>query len=297
MKIVAPGKINLFLRITRRRTDGYHDIETIFMPLRKPYDEIVVTDLNSSSKSPVITSSNNSIPLNESNLCYKAAVEFAKVAGIAPSWNIDIQKDIPVAAGLGGGSSDAAAVLMKLKEKYTKVDSEKIFKIACSLGADVPFFLNPVPSFASGRGEIIQILKNIPEIQLVIVNPLFPVSAAWAYSNHIPDNRDSSSERVINALQENNIDKLAEVFRNDLQIAIFRKFPIMSVLQKALLDFGAEFAEMSGSGPTLFAVCKTQSEAANIAREMKARYSDSIYCIATSTKTFFSQIKKSDSGR
>lgn len=104
----APAKINLFLRITGKRPDGYHEIETLFLPLKAPADKITITP----SSGLIITSQNPSIPVDETNLCFQAAVKFAELANIEPGWQLDIEKNIPVAAGLGGGSSDAAAVLL-----------------------------------------------------------------------------------------------------------------------------------------------------------------------------------------
>lgn len=282
MKIKTPAKINLYLKVTGKRLDGYHEIETLFLPIQSPFDQISITEIDASDAKIVISSFGESIPLDENNLCWKAAMEFAKFAEVKPSWNIEISKQIPVAAGMGGGSSDAAAVLKILARKYP-LDNKIIFNIARSLGADVPFFLEPCPAVSRGIGDIITPVPDFSEIPLVILNPLFPVTAAWAYKNYIAHEKESAVDDVIEVLRTGNFDKLADVFCNDLQQAVFYKFPILGLFQDSLLNAGAKFAAMSGSGPTLFGVCSSAEAAAEISDEIKSQYNDAVYCIASSS--------------
>ena len=282
MNISTPAKINLFLKITGKRPDGYHDIDTIFLPLHEPFDEVSITKRNPGDNLE-ITSSDDSIPLNEHNICYKAAMEFAKFAELDSAWSIHIEKNIPVSAGLGGGSSDAAAVLKILNQMYSRLSDEILFDIASSLGADVPFFLNPIPASAQGTGDILTPLADISQMFLVILNPQFPVSAVWGYQNNASENNKSSLDDCINALQKGDLDKISTLFVNDLQPAVFAKFPIMGILRESLIEAGAEFAGMSGSGPTLFALCSSSDNAAQIAETINAQYEDAVYCIPTST--------------
>lgn len=280
MNIFTPGKINLFLKVTGKRPDGYHEIDTIFLPLKKPVDEITISHAPALS----ISSNNPSIPLNENNICFKAASEFAKIANIEPGWSINIKKEIPLSAGLGGGSSDAAAVLRGLCEMHPgEVKPETLHDIAVALGADVPFFLNPKPAIAQGVGDELTSLSDVPEIPLVIVNPRFPVSAAWGYKNYVVADAGSSVDEAVQFLRRGGWDKFDEVFCNDLQQAVFAKFPLMKMLKSSLLEAGAKFAGMSGSGPSLFAVCPDDIKAANIAQAISEKYCDAVYCISTST--------------
>jgi len=277
----AHAKINVFLKITGKRDDSYHDIETIFMPLKEPHDIIAIKELKGNM--PVILSDNTDMPLDENNLCFKAAVKFAEFADITPGWQIDIQKNIPIAAGLGGGSSDAAAVLNILNSMYPVLDKNVIFDIASSLGADVPFFLDPKPASASGIGNVLSPLTGLEPLNLVILNPLFPLSAAWGYEHYIPYADGGTLEKVVSVLQAGDISRLERVFCNDLQMAVFQKFPIMGILKNDLLDAGAVFVGMSGSGPSLFAVCSSMKNAVEVAQIMNVKYKNAIYCIASST--------------
>ena len=276
MKIKSPAKINLFLKVVCQRPDGYHEIETLFFPVENPGDSISISEV--SREQPEIISSSSAIPCNESNLCFKAAMAFAKFANINPGWQIMIEKNIPVAAGLGGGSSNAAAVLKGLSRLYPVISPADLQQIAVSLGADVPFFLDPVPSIARGIGEKLYPISDMPEIPLVIVNPKFPVSAAWGYKNSSFGNDDANIEKAIEAVKTKNWCQFRSFFRNDLQDAVFSKFPIMNLLHESLIDAGADFAGMSGSGPTLFAICQDQEKASLVARKIYNTFNDSILC-------------------
>lgn len=275
----APAKINLFLKITGKRPDGYHDLETIFLSLEKPADEISVSPADCLQ----ITSSDNHIPTDENNLCFQAAVEFAKFANIEPAWHIDIQKNIPIAAGVGGGSSDAAAVLQLLNEMHPGLSHETIAEIALGLGADVPFFFDPKPSFARGIGEKLTPMENIPKIPLVLLNPRFPISAAWGFKNFTAHGKNSDVEDMVEVLQQADYGKLDEIFCNDLQTAVFAKFPIMGILKSFMLEAGAVFVGMSGSGPTLFAVCESNTSAVSLSDMIISEFGDAVFCLATST--------------
>lgn len=281
MIIKAPAKINLFLRVVDKRIDGYHNIETVFLPLDKPCDLISIKKIQKGKLE--ISSNLPNVPEDESNLCHKAAMAFAKHANIEPEWLIDIEKHIPVAAGLGGGSSDAAAVLKGLNQLYPGLSSDDLKKIALSLGADVPFFLDPVPALAEGVGEKLTTIKGIPEITILIANPKFPVSAEWGYRNHKCLDNDSKIEDVITSIKAKDWNFLQNSFCNVLQSAVFAKFPIMEMLHEALLENGADFVGMSGSGPTLFAICKDEHKASLISKKISGLFDESVTCFIGTT--------------
>ncbi|MCX6983224.1 MAG: 4-(cytidine 5'-diphospho)-2-C-methyl-D-erythritol kinase [Lentisphaerae bacterium] len=279
MKIKAPAKTNIYLRVIRKRIDGYHEIETIFLPLKNPADTVTLTDSKDGKLS--VTCSLPSLSGTD-NLCHKAATAFAKSAKIRSSWKIHIRKNIPVAAGLGGGSSDAAAGLKLLHKKYPQMISEtEIINLASKIGADVPFFLNPVPSLATGIGEKLKPLDMKCEIPFVIVFPKFPVSAKWAYQNRIRTGNKIKSGQMISALKQNDLRKISSLIRNDLAPALWKKFPILCILRDALLKSGALGVEVSGSGSSLFAIAKSAKSAEKIAMDMDKRFGDSIICHAT----------------
>jgi 4-diphosphocytidyl-2-C-methyl-D-erythritol kinase len=251
------SKINLFLKVTGRCDNSYHSIRTLFMPLATPADEININFGVSSGISIICDSPE--VPCDEHNLCYKAAVGYAEACGMSPEWEISIGKNIPVAAGMGGGSSNAATVLKILNEEYRKLTHAEITAIALRCGADVPFFLVPRPALASGIGNVFEYPEiDFPEIPLLLINPGFPISAAWAYKNLSPANigtvRDGYELEVLNALEKADLEKLSELIINDLAITCYKKFPLLEILRTELLESGAAAAEITGSGPTLFAL-------------------------------------------
>lgn len=138
----TPSKINLFLKVTERCEDSYHNIETLFMPLDNPADNIQIDFESCTGIS--ISCGTPGVPCDQRNICWKVADEYARQYDITPSWNIYIEKNIPIAAGMGGGSSDAAAVLRILNEHYEKASNKELAVIALNCGADVPFFSIPV---------------------------------------------------------------------------------------------------------------------------------------------------------
>lgn len=258
----ALSKINLYLEIAGKRKDGYHEIQTFFYPLSNPHDLINI-ELNSNKKL-IFKADTDELPNNYENLCIKAAQKFAEYAGIIPSWNITLEKRIPVAAGLGGGSSDAAAVLKILNSHYKALSSNTLKKAALEIGADVPYFLKAMPAYAEGIGDKLNYINaagnNIP---VLIAAPNFPVSAAWAYRNfkENPEVKNISGlHTLINGIKSENISYIAENIRNDLAFSIEKKFPVLKILKEELCHSGACECEISGSGPTLFALYKNNRD-------------------------------------
>lgn len=275
-------KINLFLKITGKREDGYHNIETVFFPLEEPFDEITL-DFDS-APGIKIDSDNLSLPLDENNICWKAAESFAKFAEITPAWKISIKKRIPVAAGLGGGSGNAAAVFRLLNEKYDAIDGEKLKDIALKIGADVPYFLNPVPARATGIGENIRPLKVDTPLFFVLVNPKFPVSSKWAYINRIsPGGKIPEITGMISALESGNADAIARNMYNELGLALFKKFPALKIIRDTLMEAGALAAEISGSGPTVFAIADSAGKACEIRSKVSSKLGDAALCFSSAS--------------
>jgi len=245
------------------------------MPLSKPADEI---DINFAASAGIsIICDKPEVPCDERNICHKAASKYAESCGVTPNWKITILKNIPVAAGMGGGSSDAAAVLKILNDKYQKLDKNKLKSIALECGADVPFFLDPRPALASGLGDIFEYPNNkYPEIPLLLINPGFPISAAWAYNNLSPNSIGEIpagyEQKFLDALQRNDLKKLSELIHNDLATASYKKFPVLEILKEELLESGALSAEITGSGPTLFALFESTEERDESANIFKQNY-------------------------
>jgi 4-diphosphocytidyl-2-C-methyl-D-erythritol kinase len=271
----APSKINLFLEVIGKRPDGYHEIKTIFLPLDEPFDDISIVQSSNGIK---IESDDPMLPVDEHNICWRAAAKFAEAADISPSWKISIQKRIPVAAGLGGGSSDAATVLKILDELYP--GRCEIRKIAVSIGADVSYFLKPIPALGEGIGERLTALKLRTKIPLLLVNPLFPVSSAWAYANYPRYKSGEQNEISIasarQALLEGDLAKIAKSLRNDLAPALYYKFPLCEILRTSMKESGAMGAQISGSGSTLFGIFENNEKLVRASKKMKEKYADAV---------------------
>ncbi|MCK5843433.1 MAG: 4-(cytidine 5'-diphospho)-2-C-methyl-D-erythritol kinase [Victivallales bacterium] len=257
LKTTTPAKINLHLKVLDARPDGYHDIRTVFHPVLWLLDDVELEMLEPSIGAIEVLCPNSNAPNGEGNICFDAAAKFAKAAGVEPSWCVKIVKRIPVAAGLGGGSSDAAALLRLLNGKFGNLQEDELRELALSIGADVPFFLDPKPSIGTGLGEILEPIDFNLDLNLLIVNPRFPISAAWAYRNMFPvrnGDPDSTESAILAALRSGSTANLPEMIHNDLAPALIRKFPLLQILLDDLGDVGAVSRGVSGSGPTLFGV-------------------------------------------
>ena len=271
------SKINIYLQVTGKLPNGYNSIETVFLPLNAPKDSITIKCTNNHPLK--ITSNSTDIPLNENNICWRAAINYAKKSKVSPNWEIHIEKHIPISAGLGGGSSNAASVLKLLNEKYQKLNKNQLQILAEELGADVPFFLNPCFSIGTHTGTQLTPLNiSIPKREIILINPLFPVSAAWAYKNRTEIHNDNTSEKAIETFIKQP-DFFHKYFRNDLQPAVFKKFPILQIIKDDLLKHGACFAGMTGSGPTLFALPTQNVKVNTIISKIKNQYGSSLLCI------------------
>lgn len=200
-----------------------------------------------------------SLPQDLHNLAGKAAKAYADAAGIVPSWNIFIEKHVPSAAGLGGGSADAGTVLRLLEEHYRALGREKLNAAAAGIGADVPFFLAPQVVLAEGIGEKLTVCPAPEHLPfLLLVKPGFPVSAKWAYA-HLDSGRiapapEDGIAELLRSVKEMDWDALAKVMHNDLEYALFEKFPLLEIIRSCLLESGALRVMVSGSGSTIFGV-------------------------------------------
>ena len=260
------SKVNLSLAVTAKRPDGYHDLDSLFYPFRDPSDEIRLEGAPAGS-GVAIRCNAPGVPLEpEKNLCGKAVFAYCKAAGMdIPGLIIHLEKHIPVAAGMGGGSADCAAVLKLLQERFHALSESRLGDVAFSLGADVPFFLNPRPSHVIGAGEHHTPVDGLPErLPLLLAAPQFPVSAAWAYQHMDLANSVSKPPRtreLIDALRRRDYESAAQFMRNDLEHALFDKYPLLVLLRRFMLENGALRAMISGSGPTLLALFRDDAAA------------------------------------
>ena len=267
------SKINLFLRVTGRRADGYHTLETVFFPLGFPSDTLEA-DFDA-APGIVLECDVPGVPAGPENLVCRAAARYAERSNLTPNWRFKLTKRVPVAAGLGGGSADAGAALRLLEERFGALGKKELARIASELGADVPFFLDPRPALARGIGEELGSVTAAEGLPLVLVNPGVPVSAKWAYRRLDLDGAeasDASCERLLDGLVRGDWKLVADNVRNDLAGALWRKFPVLTRIADELAARGALAVEVSGSGPTLFAVMPSSVLARRAAASMNERF-------------------------
>ena len=250
MTIDAPAKVNLTLRVLGRREDGFHEIETLMAPISL-LDRLEISLRADSSIS--LACSDPSVPSDATNLAHRAATAFAKHSGLKFGVDIHIEKNIPHGAGLGGGSSDAAAVLVALDRLLaTKMTVEELKCVAATMGSDIPFFIRCQPAICRGRGEIIEPFEGLLPADILLVKPPFPIPTPWAYQAWA------------------NSEKLGATFPqfhgsirllNDLEAPVFSKYVLLPVLKAALQEHpSVSAAMMSGSGSTIFAILRDAAD-------------------------------------
>lgn len=275
----AAAKINLYLKVAARRPDGYHELRTLFLPLAAPADELAWAVTGTAGIELDAAGADTGNPAD--NLVVRAARLYAERAGLASAWRFRLDKRIPVAAGMGGGSADAAAALLLLNRHFGRFAAAGLRELALKLGADVPFFLDPRPALASGVGDRIEAVLPVRKtFALLIAAPGFPVSAKWAYT-HLDPRRigvgdDGKAAQLTAALAAGDADGIAAHLHNDLAFALYDKFPLLGLLRRALLDAGAPGAEITGSGPTLFAVFRDDAARDGAMAALRARFGGAV---------------------
>lgn len=256
--LAAPAKINLSLRILGKRPDGFHELETLMVPIGLA-DEIEI--LHAPGHGISLTCNDPEIPTDSGNLCVRAVELFREETGIAHGVAISLMKRIPHGAGLGGGSSDAAAVLKGLNTLFDEpLVAEELALLAASLGSDVPFFLHDGPAVCRGRGEILEEAPAIPERRILLIKPPFPVPTGWAYK-HYEEIKEAGTKLPVDPIQHLGTIELV----NDLEPPVFAKYLLLPAMKQWLLEQSAvESAFMTGSGSTIVAVIKPESGADDI---------------------------------
>jgi 4-diphosphocytidyl-2-C-methyl-D-erythritol kinase len=265
VKIRAPAKINVGLRVLGKRIDGYHLIDTIMVPVSL-YDEIHITKVaqkGGDARNPLrVTCDNPEVPSGAGNLAYRAAELILKGMNIDQPVKIHIEKKIPIGAGLGGGSSNAAATLIGLNRLFRLHHSpQHLKKLGLSLGADVPFFIEARPARARGIGERLTPIKYLPRNWAVIVYPGFPVATGLVYRNLQPKlTKHMSNTSIISSLEKQFGQRRLLV--NDLEAVTLARYPRINCLKQKLIDAGAAGALMSGSGSAVFGLFDSRGNAA-----------------------------------
>lgn len=264
--IKAPAKINLFLSVVGKRKDGYHNIVTVFLKIRL-FDKLYFKKADSGIK---ISCNKKEVPVDSTNLVYKAAGLLQEFTGTNFGANIRIIKKIPVAAGLGGGSSDAAAALIGLNQLWNlRLDRETLLRLGKKIGADVPLFLLPETLvLGTARGDKLKPLKLRKEILLVLVNPGIPVSTKAIYEglSSCLTKKVNDVKLLTHALEFDGPDKIEKYLFNQLEEVTFNKYKRIKEIKKIISAFGFKAVLMSGSGSIVFCVVKNREEATRIKR-------------------------------
>ena len=272
------AKVNLTLEVLGKRADGYHEIATVMQAVDLS-DRITLDDADDVE----LRSSGVEVPTDARNLALRAAVALQQAAGVRSGVRITLDKRIPVAAGLGGGSSDAAGVLVGLNRLWRlRWPLERLEGVATTLGSDVPFFLRGGTALATGRGEKVEPLRG-RSLALVLVNPKFPVSTAEMYGRLTPAMySDGGATRALAGSLGRSTARVAASLYNGMQAAAAGVFPQIAQMRAALLAAGALGALMSGSGPTVFGVARSYEQARQI-RARVARGSWECWAVRTLT--------------
>ncbi len=251
----APAKVNLGLHVLRKRENGYHDIETVFLPIPW-HDRLKVAPAGKIT----FTCSDDQLPSDESNLCVRAARLLSDYVHEDRGASIHLEKQIPFGAGLGGGSSDAASTLLMLNELWRlNLDAGELHALAIQLGADVPFFLSPSVMFATGLGEELAPLTGAGAnslyqfpFELLVVVPAIHVSTAEAYRNISPNALGRHDIRDV--VRSNDFFRWRSSLVNDFERSVFAAFPEIKKVKDMMYTLGAGYASMSGSGASVFGV-------------------------------------------
>ncbi len=270
INITAHAKINLALAIKARRTDGFHEIESIIQEVEFG-DDLFLEQAHS------LTFETDSAQLQteSDNLCLKAAKLMSSRFQI-PGLHIRLIKKIPIGAGLGGGSSDAAAVLRGLNIIYNlDLGNAELRVLAAQIGSDIPFFISGGSAYIQGRGEKVAPVKLDTTYTILLLHPELYINTGWAYANlKMGLTKDCKETKFIGfEFQNLSVDKFRGKFCNDFEKSVFTAYPQLAESKELLYSRGADFASMSGSGSTIYGLFRDEIQAESVYRELKTRYS------------------------
>ncbi len=273
MKIQTPAKINTQLHILRKREDGYHELYMHMVPVTL-FDTIVITP--NAGNSIQLQIDGRDCGKQKDNLIVKAAHAFGQCSGLEVSFQFQLSKRIPVGAGLGGGSGNAAGILQALNHYYQyPLNMGELMEVAAKLGSDVPFFLNPRPSQARGRGEQLTPLVQYPSCCLVVVKPSFSISTAQAYRNCQPTPMDFPQQKI------DTIDALVGSLHNQFEQTLLPEFLDLAKIKKKLLEYGAVGALVSGSGSAVFGIFANQPSQIQASQQLEHDQLGEVFCCQT----------------
>lgn len=269
----ANAKINLTLDILGRREDGYHEVAMVMQEISL-HDTLAIKKTGAGIRlSIAFEGKDGLLPADESNLCWRAAALMRREYGLSGGVSMELVKRIPMAAGLAGGSADAAAVLKGMNLLYgLGITEERLCELGAALGSDVPFCLMGGTMLATGRGEVLTRLPDFPETFLVLAKPEEGVSTAWAYQAYDAgyDGPHPDNEAMLAAIKAGSRRRAAELLCNVLEGVTVKRHSVIASYKKAMLQQGILASMMSGSGPAVFGLAEDEAAAARAAAAVKA---------------------------
>ncbi|HEX2867581.1 MAG TPA: 4-(cytidine 5'-diphospho)-2-C-methyl-D-erythritol kinase [Ignavibacteriales bacterium] len=267
LEIKAPAKINLGLFVTEKRSDGFHNIETVFYPLHDLFDDLIFSRCENFEFHSDLKEIED-----ESNLIVKAKNILEEHSGKKLNVKIELKKRIPMGAGMGGGSSDAAAALVSLNEMFSlNFPMDELMQFALKLGSDVPFFIRPRSAFAQGRGEVLTMLNMEIPYPILVVNPGIHISTKEAYQN-VKVAPAPFDLRMIESICWNNIPDCIKYITNSFEEYAFNRHPEIERIKDLMYRKGARFSLMTGSGSTVFGIFPTREEAEMVQNTLPKNY-------------------------
>ena len=278
--VEANAKINLTLDILGKRPDGFHEVAMVMQTIGL-HDTLVMEkterDIELSINVPWLKA-------DEKNLAWRAAELIRQEYGLEGGVRIELTKRIPVAAGLAGGSADAAAVFKGMNDLYgLQLDEEKLCELGARLGSDIPFCIMGGTMLATGRGEVLTRLSDMPETWVVLAKPRISVSTAWAYQNYDEQGADRhpDNEAIKQAIARGNRKAVAGLLCNVLESVTIKKYDVIAEYKQMMLDKGAMASMMSGSGPTVFGLAKNREQAEAIADVLRQETNADVFVTRT----------------
>lgn len=279
VELKSPCKVNFILNILGKRPDGFHELETVMHPI--PIHDLLTFER--SRQGIELTCDVPELPTDSGNLVYRAAARFLEHAGIKDGVRIHLEKKIPLAAGLGGGSGNAGTTLLGLNQLFgAPLSMSELDLLARSLGSDVPFFLQEGAALATGRGENVTALnpfQSLLGVSIIVVHPGFGVSTPWAYRNLARFPMDLNGERgraqrLVDKL-EISLETAKPDFYNSLEAPVFEKYPLLALFREFLGENGGTVAMMSGSGSTVFALVEGKKRAEETVEKFRGKFGNS----------------------
>ena len=271
------GKINLALDILYKRNDGYHEIKSIMQRISLK-DRLIFKEIH---KGIIIECNDEEVPVDSTNLVYKVWEKLGEITGVSKGVKVIIEKNIPVAAGLAGGSSNGAATLLALNKLWKlNLTQEDLMKIGKDLGADIPFCIMGGTALAQGIGEKLTKLKPLANKHILLCNPGIAISAGYAYSKCKSLNRGIDMEAIISSIEDDDLAGLAEKMANIMEEPIIEEYPIIGQIKNIMLENGALGSLMSGSGSTVFGLYDDQ-EKMKLAAKKLSSITDKVFLCKT----------------